>query len=65
MRETFSEFWSNKDNQLVEFWDSISKGFEEKEEKRRRESNEVKRQLQEELDNIPTTPGEASNVTNV
>lgn len=65
MRETFSEFCSNKDNQLVEFWDSISKGFEEKEEKRRRESNEVKRQLQEELDNIPTTPGEASNVTNV
>ena len=64
MRETFSGFCSNKDNQLIDFWDSVCQEFEKKEEKRRKEEeeqNEIKRQIEEEIDSISLTSQSSSN----
>lgn len=65
MRETFSNFCSNKDNQLVDFWNSISQEFERKEEIRRKEEeeqNEIKRQIEEEIESISLTSQSSNNV---
>ena len=64
MRETFSGFCSNRDNQLVDFWDSICQDFEKKEEIRRKEEaeqNEIKRQIEEEIDSISLASQNSSN----
>ena len=52
MRTVFSDFCMNKDNQLVDFWNSICHEFEAKEEAKRQKEIEMQRQIQEEIDSV-------------
>jgi len=52
MRETFSNFCRNKDNQLVEFYQSICQEFDRKQEiKKQKQEQRQKEQQSKELEN--------------
>ena len=52
MRETFSDFCRNKDNQLVEFYETICQDFEKKQEieKQKLEEQQQREQHSKELE---------------